>query len=451
MNKTKEKKRIIEKNLLDNFFFLFLIFIMLIPFTLAHKTDYPEAVHQYISKEAQYVWNQTPYEIKHHLENSLDTNINDFVITDLGYDKGDDIVDGSGEEDKDSCLRGLPSPDCSYYHHFFDPDDPNAKWDFDPADYNHGWENLPTVMSNYRRAKEYWRSVVYLYNHGDKDRAYYWLGRIAHLLEDATSPPHTHDDTHTPWNPSYLEDYTGDHYTDYEGSNYNSQGPYRYEAFPNMESFDWSTVEPDNKYLSNPGDKELFRLFWYTAQKTQYQASRDGDGNNYYYDLNENSHTFSPSLWQGDNIDIVSNKNDVQNNVKNISDAVMPHALKATAGLYRLFWDAVAIDWPFYHHDLRRTGFTLLKGDFIGDEDDQVSWTVEDDIDNTFRDYPSIADVNGDGRQEILTASSRYKLSSGKNEGKFYVLECIEKKGKCKTFRERWSFTDENIIGGLML
>ena len=33
-------------------------------------------------------------------------------------------------------------------------------------------------------------------------------------------------------------------------------------------------------------------------------------------------------------------------------------------GLYKLFWDTVhSFDWPTYHHDNQRTGFTLLKGD----------------------------------------------------------------------------------------
>ena len=41
-------------------------------------------------------------------------------------------------------------------------------------------------------------------------------------------------------------------------------------------NFNWSLVEP--KRVPDKQFIELFRLFWYTAQKTQYWASDDEDG-----------------------------------------------------------------------------------------------------------------------------------------------------------------------------
>ena len=50
--------------------------------------------------------------------------------------------------------------------------------------------------------------------------------------------------------------------------------------------------------------------------------------------------------------------------------------------------------WPFYHHDLRRTGFTLLKGDFNDKNIQKVSTTIDVNIDNNKFHYPSVADLD---------------------------------------------------------
>ena len=120
---------------------------------------------------------------------------------------------------------------------------------------------------------------------------------------------------------------------------------------------------------------ELFRLFWYTAQKTQYWASDDNDGNTVYTTLSGNQQNWDCSgsgnlnLWKDFNYtscnSFISDHTTLnQNTVDQETNATIPHAMKSTAGLYRLFWDTVhSFDWPTYHHDNQRTGFTLLKGD----------------------------------------------------------------------------------------
>ena len=56
---------------------------------------------------------------------------------------------------------------------------------------------------------------------------------------------------------------------------------------------------------------------------------------------------FNPSLWSsdkiwdGNNVTIVSRSDEVKDNLRHTANALLPHALKTTSGLYRLFWDTV--------------------------------------------------------------------------------------------------------------
>ena len=53
------------------------------------------------------------------------------------------------------------------------------------------------------------------YNTHHKDESFYWLGRVAHLFEDAAQPSHVHLDAHTGQigdGTSILEDYTGNNF-----------------------------------------------------------------------------------------------------------------------------------------------------------------------------------------------------------------------------------------------
>ena len=53
------------------------------------------------------------------------------------------------------------------------------------------------------------------------------------------------------------------------------------------------------------------KFFWYTAQKTQYFASDDSDGNSVYVNLSGIQKSFSPSLWTGDGATMVSSSSDL--------------------------------------------------------------------------------------------------------------------------------------------
>lgn len=151
---------------------------------------------------------------------------------------------------------------------------------------------------------------------------------------------------------------------------------------------------------------ELFRLFWYAAQKTQYYASNDVDGNDTYMRVAGGSPVqFSPSLWQNEvsPANIITQQGQVQANVDKIANASLPHAMKAVAGLYRLFWDYAHTDWPTFHHDNRRTGFTILKGDMTSATNVQrLNLVLEGNVNQDHISRASISDLDNDGDQDII-------------------------------------------------
>ena len=95
---------------------LFLVILLVImPLTFSYEVDPPGTVHQHITNESQITWKLAPPEMKNYISNPLNTNINDGN----GFDPEDDIIDGSGEEDKGP--EYLP-----FFRHFLEPDNPNS-------------------------------------------------------------------------------------------------------------------------------------------------------------------------------------------------------------------------------------------------------------------------------------------------------------------------------------
>ncbi len=372
------------------------LFIELFLCSDAHSYDAENTpVHQYITQQSQYLWPEIPSEMIDHLKNDIFTRLDR-----EGYSisRFEDAIVGSGEEDTEDMnfcdiseytdyLFCLLNPfSCSgeafdhfmayyidrpYVYHFWNPDIINSANGF----YNEGWTidnqtklliaktcfsfpfpNNNQMESNIKRAVTIWTSkVISPYISGDLGKAYYWLGRVAHLLQDLTVPAHVHDDTHVPLIDSdSYETFTAsscDAYNEgnrfnaqhFKGSNYVNQY-YRHEELPNFLGSSWAQL-----YGSDPPN--LFKLFWYTAQKTQFFASNDISGNNNYYNFDGTINIFNPSLWQGDNISVVANPDDLSSGSQitcenktikvlnpEVDRALIPHAMKATAGLLRLFW-----------------------------------------------------------------------------------------------------------------
>ncbi len=299
--------------------------------SVMHEVEPP--VHQWISYQASKVWSvpEITSFINKNDYSAVWESEDDFYCDRDGYDSSEGILVGSCEEDRER-VPNAPSwcwftgtPSC---WHFWEPDIAQN------GEYNYGYQG---VMSSYVRAQYLWDNYVIENYPFDKARAYYWLGRVAHLLEDLTVPAHVHDDGHPSWiDDDEYELFCPRIYQDFDGGDYIRE----YYA-PESLDFDWENIK------KNPSD--LFKLFWYVAQKTQYYASDDVDGNEYFSDKNGEIYSFSENLWENEinnGIEIISDKDEVENffgdgndeNLKKIAQANIPHAIKAVAGLYRLFW-----------------------------------------------------------------------------------------------------------------
>jgi len=402
--------------------FFFLLLVNLSLFVSAYKVEAPySTVHQYITSESDDVWLLIPVEIQKHL-------LKQFNSTDIdgNYDPSNDIITGSGEEDK---VLSTIFP-AFYRNHYWNPDSPNnGRYD----------QGLVYQESAYTKARNYWQYfVIEKYLQGDTDEAYYWLGHVAHLIQDLSQPSHVLLDCHigeleNPYisgcaDDSTLEEFTAladNFYNDtiykmnvehFKGSDYSSEGPYYYENL--IDNFEyWDDIEPStNDYF--------FRLLWFTAQKTQYFASDEKEQDFSYKEIDLTSHSWDNSgsgdknLWKNEYIssDDFITMEELQNDdyldsgpyVAQEADAMIPHAMRATAGLFRLFWDTVhSYSWPTFQHDNRRTGFTILKGDIEKESDidsDDIAVSSNQLTDSVSR--ITVADLDGGGEQEVVAVIS---------------------------------------------
>ena len=410
------------------------IFFILASFGSAYKVETNSEVHQYLTNESKTIWPLITYESSNHITNPISTYIDFEDYDEEDYNNRDDVINGSLEED----VGGRP------LNHFWNPDS------VDSGKYNDGLNVFGSNYdSSYRKAMNYWTTkVIPLYAKGEINESYYWLGRVAHLLEDASQPGHILLDCHADNSfrehfcddsdiedpdDSVLEEYTGDNFQtlrnsyNWSGENFIGQ-QYNYENLPNLSIFNWKEVQPSG--ATDKKNVELFRLFWYTSQKTQYFASDDVNGNSVYVNLSGSTKSFPASLWDEQNIRIINRSaylltDDITNSGPNISaeaNAMIPHAMRAVSGLYRLFDDAVRIDWPTENHDFRRTGFTLLKGDLtsVSKTKSAMDFFMDGSTGSEQVVKPSIADIDGNGVMDIITLVHK---TSNNNLTKMYGIQ----------------------------
>ena len=342
-------------------------------------------VHQYIAWEAGKALQEIQEELKDHLllDEARDTVIYQRLSPACNVPSGlilYNIISGSGDEDNQInplyCDLLDRNEFCDgerlngWYEHFWDPDRPsyegfNCNQEDLAGGYNRGLRNIlpgePVEKtkgekywdSNYRLAQYYWdQKVIGPYRSGKKEgneekvtEAYYWLGHVVHLLTDITVPAHVHDDVHvknTPYGEDSFEEYMKnlEHLNIFQGAAY-AFDIYKYEDLEEKISaikpgFSWSDVH-DQKDPPN-----LFKLFWYTAQKTQYFASNNSNGDLGKFVKWDGAEDKFDSIGRGlwteiSPDDIIDDKNDVEAYVSKIAVALVPHAIKAVAGLYRLF------------------------------------------------------------------------------------------------------------------
>jgi PKD repeat protein len=289
--------RVFGRNAFHILFFLLSVSLISVN-SEAHDNIY---VHPYIAEQAFYVW---PNDTDHEIYSYLGPGYRDTGYSCDNAKQGNRITEGAKEEDDydpyaDVCVNDPSALLYGYYHHFYNSDI--------SGDYN----GLFDAYGALYYARIYWQRAL---NHYDDNRglSYWYLGRIAHLLADASVPAHVLRDPHFPGN--------NDSYEDHVKTNYES----------------WSAQDARN-LGDMPEYSSLGQLFSNLAQRAQYFPSDDKDGNT--------SNT-SPSWFEGWpdtagwRIEAYDRYIALENRQK-IGDHMMPLAIQYTADLYRLFWRQV--------------------------------------------------------------------------------------------------------------
>ena len=174
-------------------------------------------------------------------------------------------------------------------------------------------------LSAFEVAPGLWQQALDAYGQGDKALAYYYLGRVAHLLADMTTPAHVHNDRHVE-----LQD-DGDFYevTTAEGERFLAWGVEGQRGGPEGAIREYDSIED---------------LFVATIRYTQEYSSWNqggllqvaGDDEAEIADAGRHR----PDLVNADG-------GWTMDDYWLVADDLMPYAMEQTAALYRLFYKQV--------------------------------------------------------------------------------------------------------------
>jgi hypothetical protein len=293
---------------------LLVLLILLSPAMLSAHDNFE--VHPYIAEQAFFLWpNVTDHEMYRYLGYGYrDHSGQDYwTIFSACHNarSGSSITEGTKEEDDYDPVDNVCNIDVShldkvgkgYYHHFYDPDIPGTH------------NGLMNDFGAAYFAGQYWETAKALYqNEGTRSAAYWYLGRIAHLLGDSSVPAHVHREIHIPL-------IYPDSYETYMMSHYKLWG-----------SADARSLEATDPL---PPDWKLEDLFFNLAERTQFFPSDDISGNVSNADPEWFLGWPDPAGW---NI-ISANKSYIPDDkLKVMGDRLMPLVIQYTAALYRLFW-----------------------------------------------------------------------------------------------------------------
>jgi len=230
-------------------------------------------------------------------------------------------------------------------------------------------------------ANDWLQEAISDYSKGEKKVAYTKLGYMMHLLEDMAVPAHSHLAFH-------------------------GEEPFDYLEFKaDADEIDATSLSPIQVY--NLEGNELYaieRQFNQLAIKSNNESDIQSTINTYYRDgsyIGSNQACGFPLIGQTCSPQITSS------DVTTLQNDLMPKAVQYSAGLaMRVHNIFKSLDWPTYHHDNRRTGFTLLKGDLgstntKNDLDYVLQSTSQTDLAR-----PSIADIDNDGNMDVVITSS---------------------------------------------
>lgn len=292
-----------------------LVLVLLISPAILSAHDNIE-VHPYIVEQAFFLWpNATNHEIYRYLGYGYrDHSGQDFwtiIPACQNARSGSRITEGAKEEDDYDPIDNVCNIDVShpdqigkgYYHHFYDPDMPGTH------------NGLMNDLGAAYFAGQYWETAKALYqNEGTRPTAYWYLGRIAHLLGDSSVPAHVHRDIHIPFiDPDSYETYVLS----------------QYKLWGSSDARSLDATDPV------PPDWKLEDLFFNLAERTQFFPSDHISGNVSNTDPEWFLGWPDPAGW---NIISADKSYIPDDKLKVMGDKLMPLVIQYTAALYRLFW-----------------------------------------------------------------------------------------------------------------
>ncbi len=280
------------------------------------------------------------------------------------------ILEGAWEEDE-------PSPGRDSIDHFWLPDN----------GYDFGFRNpiLGDGVSAVSLAQTYFETAIASYP-ANRAIAYYWLGRVVHLLSDMAVPAHVHNDCHAVILGCGDEDYEkwtadAEHYKSYASSGVATD----YSSLDMRASYNnsWSLYSNDSR------STYLFKLFLDMAEFSD-QFESDGVAGE------------SPLHGYCHNGDISCDLTDAE--CENHADELLPQAMKQVAGLYQLFWDATRFEPNDHSAQAQVLAAVLSQRHGIVPKDD-VDW-LKFTLANTSEFTLSVNGPNTDGRIRVQLYNS---------------------------------------------
>ena len=237
-----------------------------------HMVETGQEVHQWLTQEAWHYFNSqiTGSELGDH----IGTWGVDGIFIDTAQTT---VLDGARDEDKgykpplwQGNAEGLFDLDAPVFRHFC----ASAK------DIYTGYYVGQQYDSNLTQAERIWQTneadnMVLRYGQSDRTTAYYYLGHVAHLVQDMTIPAHTHNDPHgsnlVSMHESYEQDYAPTHFQEFHfddtaGLEYILKGrpitipASLYEAFQQTAEYtdDYDSNHKDGEYVTGGMDACFF-------------------------------------------------------------------------------------------------------------------------------------------------------------------------------------------------
>ena len=250
----------------------------------------PQAVHQWIALQA---YNKlSSGNLKTEIANYLPTNTDAFWTNIFGTkyyyygtnfmssndwdsnskapssDQSTALIEGAWEEDNDDYGIGVGND--SFCRHFWDP---TQSYDYGLTVYGDTWPvcGFSQNHSSLYQAQDWWAQALASYKLSTSDgqrSAYYYLGRVSHLLMDMSVPAHVLDDPH----PIF------DNYERYVKGTTSALTAGVFKRITS-ESVNTSVPTPVDSSYSTPGyDKKLVDLFYKLAEKANDYDSDDRNG-----------------------------------------------------------------------------------------------------------------------------------------------------------------------------